>query len=148
MRSARLLGLATTVVMAAAAVPLLAAPADAAQPAKPVVIFIGSVRKLPARTATVVVEVQLDLHVSAQGIPREIEDIAVSAETITGTDYDVPVRESVTLREAERQGHGHVNFMILVRSGHSGTLWFVPAVPSAPGQPPVVVRVPRMPPFR
>jgi hypothetical protein len=144
---------AAVAVATVASIPLgvlSAQAAPAGRTAQPVVlIFTGSVRgKLPARTATVVVQAQLASGYNAHGVPRKLENIPLAWKTITGTRYTIPVRESATVKRAERQGHGNVNFVIIATSGHFITAWFIPAVPPAPGKRPLVVRVPTLPRFR
>jgi hypothetical protein len=113
--------------LTAGTTPLLGASASAAAVADPVVTFTGSVGALPGGSATVVVEAELAGNVNATGVPQTLEDVPVATQAITTPGFSVPAPSSATLDQAEQQGHGNVNFSIIVVSGTSMTSQYVPA---------------------
>ena len=104
-----------------------AASAHAATAAAPVVTLTGSLGILPASTATVVVRAQLARNVNSAGVPQELDEVPVTSATIASPVFSIPVPGSSTLQQAELQGHGIVNFNILVTSGSSETSEYVSA---------------------
>jgi hypothetical protein len=130
-----------------------AAPAASA----PTVTLTGSVPALPAGSAAVYAEVQLPLDPNSQGVPRQLDDVAVASESVTSPEFSLPVPDSATLGQAERYGKGIVNFDIIVLSGDKTTAWGlsvpITGTPSALNQPQLaveraqVVHVPALPAF-
>ena len=155
----KLLGAAVAAAaLAAGALPLLAGPAGAATAASPVLTFTGSAGALPAGSATVVVEAELARDANAKGVPQSLQDIPVAVRTISAAGFSVPVGRSAVLQQAEQQGHGNVNFAILIVSGTRVTAQYVPAPltrAAAPGNTAAlaieatrVIRVPAFPAYR
>jgi hypothetical protein len=156
-RRSFVLATAAAAALAISGLPLLTAPAQAASPA---VTLTGSIRSLPANSASIVVRAELAMDVNSAGVPRELIDVPVARATVTSASpaFSIPVPDSATLRQAEAQRHGIVNFNILVTSGTRQTSEYVPAalaVSAAAGniaeltvQRTHQVRIPAFPPFR
>jgi hypothetical protein len=89
----------------------------------PVVTLTGSIPALAGDPATLFAEVQLPLDRNAQGFPRRLEDETVASESITSSEFSLPVPDSPTLDRAEESGKGIVNFEIIVLSGTRTTAW-------------------------
>lgn len=130
-RSRVLVTTAATAALAISMLPLATTSAYATITTAPVVTFSGSVGTLPASTATVTVQAQLALNVNSSGVPQQLEEVPVASATITSPALSIPVPDSASLQQAELQGHGIVNFDILVTSGTSQTSEFVPAALTA-----------------
>lgn len=120
-----------TTVLAVGVLSLAISSAHAAMTATPVVTFSGSAGTLPASKATVIVQAQLALNLNSAGIPQELEEIPVASASITSRRFSISVPDSASLEQAELQGHGIVNFDILVTSGTSQTSEFLPAALTA-----------------
>jgi hypothetical protein len=99
------------------------AAASPATVSRPVVTLTGMVPALPAARAAVYAQVELPLDRNAHGVPQRIDAVTVAGESITSRGFSLPVPGSATLDQAERIGHGIVNFDIIVLSGGSATSW-------------------------
>jgi hypothetical protein len=155
----RLVIVATVTALIAGGMPPWAVEASARTSGPPAVTLTGSVGRLPAASGVVIVEAELALGRSTnrQHVPTEFEDIPVTSARLTGPAFRIAVPDSATLRRAESQGHGIVNFDVVVDSGSVGTAQYVPVAltPAAPGNRATdaqlgsrVANIPRFPRFR